>query len=433
MTPLRSMGLRRALVIASLLSLLIAGGAWWIVSADRVDDEDLDVSTAPARADPALVARGRYLAQAGHCAGCHTARGGASYAGGRPIATPFGTVHSSNLTPDAATGLGLWTANDFWRALHHGRSRDGRLLYPAFPYPNYSLVTRADADALFAYLRSLAPVAQPQRAHALRFPFDTQAALAAWRALYFDPQRFEPDAQRSAAWNRGAYLVRGLGHCSACHASRNALGAAADALALDGGTMPAPPWYAPSLASPHEAGLAGADAGEALRLLRSGVSAQASVSGPMAEVVRGSLQHLDEADLQAMVVYLQSLAPPPAARRPTASPALASAHGLDLYEKHCAACHGERGEGALGIYPPLAGSRALLADPPANAVLAVLGGGFPPATAGNPRPYGMPPFATLLDDAEIATLLTTLRASFGNAGSTVSALEVGRYRGSAGP
>jgi len=149
---------------------------------------------APDPASPDPVARGAYLALAGHCAGCHTARGGAPYAGGRPIATPFGTIHASNLTPDAATGIGTWTADDFARAMHEGRSKDGRALYPAFPYTDYTRLTRADTDALFAYLRRLPPANAPNRPHALRFPWSLPWLLDGWRLVYFRPDRFEPDA-----------------------------------------------------------------------------------------------------------------------------------------------------------------------------------------------------------------------------------------------
>ena len=168
-------------------------------------------------ASPDPVARGAYLALAGNCAGCHTARGGAPYAGGRPIATPFGTIHASNLTPDAATGIGTWTADDFARAMHEGRSRDGRALYLAFPYTDFTRLARADVDALFAYLRSLPPVDAPNRPHALRFPWSLPWLLDAWRLAYFRPGRLESDPSRDAAWNRGAYLVEALGHCGACH------------------------------------------------------------------------------------------------------------------------------------------------------------------------------------------------------------------------
>ena len=415
------------------VALLVAAAAWWSARPDDASEADARGAAGPLVDTPDLVARGRYLALAGNCAGCHTARGGQPYAGGRAIATPFGAVTSANLTPDAATGLGRWTARDFRRALHEGRSKDGRLLYPAFPYPNYSRVTRDDADALFAYLRSLEPVRRPQAAHELRFPFDTQAALAVWRALYFRPRHFEPDARRDAQWNRGAYLVQGLGHCSACHARRNALGATPDPLALDGGSMPAPPWYAPSLASAAEASLAGADADQAMRLLRDGVAAHAGASGPMAQVVRGSTQHLSDADLRAMVVYLQSLAPAAARKAAPAPPAIASAQGSELYDRHCAGCHGEAGEGVPGIYPALAGNRALLHEPPANLVQVVLGGAFPASTAANPRPFGMPPFATTLGDEEVAAVLSYIRNAWGQQAGAVSPLDVQRWRASVRP
>ena len=239
---------------------LCAAAVWWLGVRDAgesaTEGQGADRSGAPTGTtrsgagtgtgtDPSLVERGAYLARAGNCQGCHTAQGGAPYAGGRGVPTPFGTVFAPNLTPDASTGLGEWSANDFWRALHHGRARDGRLLYPAFPYPNYTRVTRADADALFAYLHSLSPVTQANTRHALAWPFDQQVALAVWRALYFRAAEVKatggPDAERepgrSAEWQRGAYLVEGLGHCNACHASRNALGATASTLDLAGGLI----------------------------------------------------------------------------------------------------------------------------------------------------------------------------------------------------
>ena len=194
--------------------------------------------------------RGRYLARLGNCMGCHTTRGGPEYAGGRAIDTPFGAVYSPNITADRDTGIGAWSADDFWRALHEGRSRDGRLLAPAFPYPNYTRVARADADALFAYLRTVAPVAQANRPHALQFPFGTQAAMWAWRTLFFRPGVYEPESERSVEWNRGAYLVQGLGHCGACHTPRNALGAARNSQWLAGGMIPVQNWYCLLYTSP---------------------------------------------------------------------------------------------------------------------------------------------------------------------------------------
>lgn len=417
---------RKALVVLLLL-LAVASAAVWVLN--RRDEQPIREGTAFS-ASPAQIERGRYLANAGNCVACHTARGGAAYAGGRAIETPFGTIYASNLTPDADTGIGRWTVDHFWRAMHNGRSRDGRLLYPAFPYPNYTQVTREDSDALFAYLQSLPPVAQANRPHALRFPYNTQAALAAWRALFFQPGEFEPRTDKPAEWNRGAYLVRGLGHCTACHAARNVFGATSENLELSGGLIPMQNWYAPSLASADEAGVADWETAHVVQLLKTGVSPQASVMGPMAEVVYRSTQHLSDADAHAMAVFLKDLpqTPPPASREPVRASAAEMARGAKLYEQHCAVCHGDAGEGGGRAYPPLAGNRAVTMAVPANLVRVVLSGGYPPATAGNPRPYGMPPFSHVLDDAEVAAVVTYIRGSWGNGADPVSHLDVLRYR-----
>ena len=365
-------------------------------------------------------ARGAYLARLGNCAGCHTARGGAAYAGGRGLTTPFGTVYAGNLTPDVATGLGAWSADDFWRALHHGQGRDGRWLVPAFPYTEFTLITREDSDSLFAHLRSLAPVVQTNRPHALGFPFNTQLALAAWRALYFRPARFEPEPARSAAWNRGAYLVRGLGHCAACHAPRNARGATVDALALRGGQMPLQPWFAPALGM---AGTGEKAAADLIRLLKTGRSSLGVASGPMAEVVVRSSQHWTDADLRAVAIYLQSL---PATTSAVANHAPAAPRtlkqGAALYGEHCAACHGQQGEGAAGAVSPLAGNPSVRQASATNLIQAVLHGGFAPTTAAYPQPYGMPPQA--LSHAEVAAVLSHVRQSWGNDAPAVSEVDV---------
>jgi mono/diheme cytochrome c family protein len=431
--------MRRLRVAATLLAafalvaLLAVALVVWLNRDDVVDRTgDRGANASDAAANDSSVARGEYLVRAGSCFGCHTEPGGAPYSGGRAIETPFGTVHAPNLTPDA-TGLAAWTTEDFWRALHNGRSRDGRLLYPAFPYPNYTRLARADSDAMFAYFRSLAPVARPNRAHALRFPFDQQAALAVWRALFFRPARFETDAARSPQWNRGAYLVETLGHCNACHSRRNVFGATAGPLDLAGGLIPIQNWYAPSLYDNREAGVGDWPEGDVVALLQSGVCARGTVQGPMAEVVARSTRYLSAGDLAAMAVYLRAL---PAAGERAGSPrednaASANPRGAKLYADHCAACHGERGEGVTGAYPALAGNRAVAISPPSNLVHIVLRGGFPPTTAGNPRPFGMPPFATVLSDQDVADLLSHLRASWGQRASAVSTLEVSRYRGAA--
>jgi mono/diheme cytochrome c family protein len=405
-----------------------------LVLALNLRDESNDAAPAPA-ATPELLARGAYLARLGNCAACHTTRGGTPYAGGRGIDTPFGTVYSSNLTPDAQTGLGRWSASDFWRALHNGRSQDGGLLYPAFPYTSYTAVTRADSDALYVYLQSLPATAQAATPHALRWPFSTQPALAVWRALYFQPGVQQADPQQSAEWNRGAYLVRGLGHCGACHTARNALGASSGELDLAGGLIPMQNWYAPSLASPHEAGVAGWPLEDVVRLLQTGVAPGVTVRGPMAEVVRQSMQYWSADDLGAVATYLQALpqttSTPPLRDLPP-TPGRMLERGAQLYDRHCAQCHGAQGQGVVGAYPPLAGNRAVTMANTANLVQTVLNGGFAPATAGNPRPYGMPPFVLVLDDSDIAAVLTHIRSAWGNQAQGVTELDVNRMRASPG-
>jgi mono/diheme cytochrome c family protein len=386
-------------------------------------------SAAASAATPDNIARGAYLAQAGDCMACHTARGGTAYAGGRSLDTPFGALFAPNITPDRETGIGTWSADDFWRALHNGKSPNGRLLYPAFPYTNYTKVTRADADALYAFLRSLPPAKQANTPHTLRFPYNQQIMLAGWRLLYFKPGVYQPAAVQSPAWNRGAYLVEGLGHCSACHSSRNAAGAIQGG--LGGGLIPILGWYAPSLTSDAEAGLGSWQLPHIVELLKTGISPRATVFGPMAEVVARSLQHVSEPDVAAMATYLKSLPATTAeAREELKGPRVEQvvAQGKKLYETHCIDCHGSDGKGLPPHYPPLSGNRAITMDHSVNAVRIVLNGGFAPGTAGNPRPYGMPPFSHVMDDNEVAAVVTYLRASWGNRAGPVTAAEVNRYR-----
>ncbi len=387
-----------------------------------------------AQAYAGQVEHGQYLATAGNCASCHTARGGAIYAGGRAIETPFGQVFSSNITPDRATGIGNWTADDFWRALHHGKSKNGRLLYPAFPYPNYTKVTRADSDAMFAYLQTLPAVDQANRQHALRMPYSTQPVLAIWRALYFRPGVYQAEANRSAEWNRGAYLVQGLGHCNACHTSRDVLGGSDEQEDLAGGMMPMSNWYASSLTSDSKAGLGNWEKQHIADLLKTGVSERAAVFGPMSEVVYKSLQYLNDSDMQAMAEYLKSL-PQSTISPPSGDAVLNKAQqdfvmdwGGKLYGKHCAGCHGEKGQGRAPAYLPFADRHSLSMSSAVNSIRIVMNGGYPPGTAGNPRPFGMPPFRSMLSDEEVAAVVSYIRNAWGNQAGWVTPDEVNRYR-----
>ena len=416
--------------ILALLAAALALAGLGIVTLWPADDAGPPATTAALPA-PEQVARGAYLARAGDCMACHTTRGGAAYAGGRALQTPFGSVISPNITSDRETGIGSWSADDFWRALHNGKSRDGRLLYPAFPYTNYTKVTRDDADALYAFFQSVPAQRQVNRAHELRFPYNQQIMLAAWRALYFRPAVWRPQGGQSVEWNRGAYLVQGLGHCSACHSGRNPLGASEDT--LSGGLIPVLGWYAPSLTSDAEAGLGNWDAAHIVALLKTGVSPRATVFGPMAEVVQQSLQHLGQADVNAMAVYLKSLPNASTEKPPPAAPLSPRAQaqydsGAKLYQTHCADCHQANGSGIAPAYPPLAGNRALTMADAANPIRIVLNGGFAPGTEGNSRPYGMPAYGPLLNDGEVAAVVSYLRSAWGNTAPPVSANDVNKYR-----
>jgi mono/diheme cytochrome c family protein len=405
-----------------------------VIGLDVVREPGSDQTSVPVADISQQIEQGKYLALAGNCMACHTTRGGQEYAGGRAIATPFGNIYASNITPDDETGIGKWTADDFWRAIHNGKSRDGSFLYPAFPYPNYTKVTRADADAMFAYLRTLPPVRQKNREHDLRFPYNQRMLLAFWRTLYFTPGGYQEQADQPRDWNRGAYLVQGLGHCSACHTSRNAFGGTTTKGDLGGGRIPVLNWYAASLTSDAETGLGDWQTRDIADLLKTGVSQRGTAIGPMAEVVSKSLQHLSDADIHSMAVYLKSIPKSDTAGETAPNPITIDAaavlkRGARLYEQHCVECHQADGKGAPPAYPPLAGNRSLAAYSPINPVRMVLNGGYPPTTEGNPRPYGMPPFGFALNDGEVADVVSYIRHSWGNNGNLVSPVDVSRVRG----
>jgi mono/diheme cytochrome c family protein len=409
------------------IGLLLAAGLFAVGGCGPTapDAPARDAASTLPPANAAQIERGHQLAVLGHCAGCHTARGGSAMAGGRPLPTPFGVVYPGNLTPDADTGLGGWTADDFFRALHHGRSRDGRALVPAFPYTSYTHVTRDDSDALFAYLRSLPPVVQANRPHALRFPYGTPFALSLWQWLFFQPADLDSEAAARRALPprlaRGGYLVQGLGHCGECHAPRNAFGA--PAAEATGAEMPLGEGYAPPL-NPV-AGIA-MPADEIVALLKAGQTARSSVLGPMAGVVFGSTQHWPDDDLRAVAEYIAALPPLPAPPAADAAPPALMQAGQRVYDDRCADCHGAQGQGAPGAYPALAGNPTVQQPSVTNLVKLLHHGGFAPATAAQPRPYGMPP--QMLTEDETAAVLTYLRQGWGHQASAVTPAQVLRLR-----
>ncbi len=379
--------------------------------------------------DNDIVAQGEYLAQAANCMGCHTARGGEDFAGGHRLGTDFGTFFTPNITPDVETGIGDWTRQEFHDAMRHGRRPDGSALYPACPYTSFTQMSDEDIDALHAYLASRPAVRNETRAHYLSFPASFRPLQRAWQRLYFDAGAFQSDPERSESWNRGAFLVRGPAHCMACHAERDRFGSTRAESARGGHVQG---WYAPSLYSSTEAGLQDWPEDDAVRLLRAGKSEEAVVTGPMADVVHDSLQHLTEDDIRSMVHYLQTLPdhePEPARHQAGMTQERYDdllIHGGDIYESHCMDCHGRSGEGteAAGA---LAGNRAVTLNDPTNVIQIIRRGGYAPGTAGNPRPYGMPPFPDL-NDADVAAVATYIRRSWGNEASPVTRSTVERTR-----
>jgi mono/diheme cytochrome c family protein len=422
---------RSAIVLAVLVVLVIAAAAvvfWMLPGPLPVKGHE---AKAPNRATQ-VIDRGEYLARAGDCVACHTAPNGKPFAGGRPMPTPFGALYVPNITPDDETGIGQWTPDDFYRMMHTGVSRDGTLLYPAMPFASYTKVTRGDSDAIYAYLMSVPPVKQQNHPHELKFPFNNRDLLLGWRTLYFKEGEYVPETRQTAEWNRGAYLVQGLGHCAMCHTAINALGGSSEAKAFEGGMIPNQNWYAPSLTSNREAGLGNWELKDIADLLQVGASHRGTTYGPMAEVVYNSLQYLSDEDAKAMAVYLKSLPqresePPPTSQARLVQPSVMET-GRKVYEAQCATCHGDEGKGHAPAFPPLAGNQSITMSSPVNAIRMVLNGGYAPGTAKNPRPYGMPPFSHILDDDEVAAVVTYIRVAWENTGTPVTPAQANSLR-----
>jgi mono/diheme cytochrome c family protein len=367
------------------------------------------------------IERGRYLAAAGDCAACHTAEGGKPYAGGRPVPTPFGVIYSTNITPDKDTGIGRWTEAQFYRAMHEGIRADGKHLYPAFPYPWYTKLSREDVDAIKAFLDALPPVREENKQTALPWPLSVREVMTGWNSLYFTKGEYRPDPGQSAEWNRGAYLVEGLGHCGACHTPKNIAGGLKTRQNLEGGY--GENWYATSLTNDVRDGLGDWTLEDIVRYLKTGVNARAAATGPMAEVIENSTQHLSDADLRAIAVYLRSLP----GRNQTANAETDKqrlARGQALYIDQCAGCHMEDGSGQRRAFPPLAGNAVVQAREPGAMLHMIIDGARVVATAHDPSALAMPAFGWKLTDQDVADLATYLRAAWGNRAAPVSVSQV---------
>jgi mono/diheme cytochrome c family protein len=372
-----------------------------------------------------MIQAGRYLTRIGDCKSCHTVEGGKPYAGGRPVPTPFGILYSTNITPDADTGIGAWSEADFYRAMHLGIDHQGNRLYPAFPYPSFTHMTRGDVDAIKAYLDTVKPVRQVDRPPKLSWPYSMRSMLTFWDGLYLHPGEFKPNPKRSAQWNRGAYLVTGAGHCGACHTPRNFLGAPDRDHPMQGGK--AEHVFVPNLGAGKRDGLSNWSEQDIVEYLATGSNAHATAAGPMAEEVHMSTQYIKQRDLEAIAVYLKSL-PGPQASTPAAPDKDIMQTGRAIYIDDCAGCHMDDGSGLRNAFPPLRHSSAIQAAKPSMLIAVVLEGARSPTTDAKPTGLTMPAFDSKLNDAEVAALVTYVRNAWGNRASSVAKSDVSQLR-----
>ncbi len=360
----------------------------------------------PGNADQ--ISRGAYLVRIGDCEACHTVTGSPKLSGGLYLNTPFGKMATPNLTPDKETGIGTWSDNDFYRALHEGIRKDGAYLYPGLPYPWYTKVTRDDVMAIKAYLFSLPPVHAPQKPDHLIFPFNIRTGIAGWNALYFKEGTYQPDPTKSAVWNRGAYIVEGLGHCADCHTPKNLAQAPINSEAFAGGKFD--DWYAPNITTDKKEGIGTWSQAQIVSYLKEGAAAGKGVAfGPMAQTVHDSLSHLTDADLTAIATYLQTIPPKATYKLAALEPGAGKEAGRLVYLSYCSSCHQPNGQGIGNAIPPLADNGAVASQGPEN-VLRVVIGGLPAQASYGP----MPGFATLLSPEQIADVTNYVRTAWSN-------------------
>jgi mono/diheme cytochrome c family protein len=369
--------------------------------------------------------RGQYLVAAGDCMSCHLRDGGEPFAGGLPLKTPFGVIYSSNITSDRDTGIGGWTAEQFYRAMHDGKGSRGENLYPAFPYPWFRRVSRADSDAILAYLKTTPPVNYTPPENQLHFPLNFRSMVKGWNLLFLNAKEFMADPARSNEWNRGAYLVEGLGHCSGCHSPKSRLGADISDEVLYGGNLDA--WVAPDLTPNIRTGLGGWSLDDIAEYLKTGRNAHAGAAGAMAEVVTYSTSLLTDEDRHAIAVYLRSLPPSPSVAVVAPEPD-AMQRGAAIYSDACAPCHLENGVGQPRYFPPLAHNAMLQQSDATGLEHLILAGGRIGSTPSRPSALTMPSFAWKLSDQEIADVSTYIRHSWGNAAPAVPVTDITRLR-----
>lgn len=371
------------------------------------------------------IIRGRYQAVLGDCAACHTKPGGRPFAGGAPLETPFGPIVPPNITPHA-TGIGDWSLDDFRRMMRTGTGHDGKRLYPAMPYTNYTMMPRKDVDDLWAYLTTLEPVDNFVEANQLPFPFNIRLSMWGWNLLNFEEKDFRPDPNKSPEWNRGAYIVQGPGHCGTCHTPRTLTGADDTAKFLQGASLQG--WYAPNITAAQPNGIGDWSEDELVQYLKTGVNDRTIVSGPMAEAIQDSTSQMTDGDLRAIAVYLKSLEPK-SERKASPKPADdRMARGQDIYNATCLGCHGGEGKGASQLFPALAGNSIVMQDSSETLARLVLEGSQAGHTAERPTSPAMPALGWRLNDQQIADVLTYVRNSWGNSATAPAAGDVSSVR-----
>jgi len=365
--------------------------------------------------------RGQYLVAAGDCMSCHLREGGAPLAGGLGLSTPFGVIYTPNITSDRETGIGGWSADQFYQAMHQGIDDEGSNLYPAFPYPWYTLVSREDDDAILAFLKSTPPVKYTPPANSLVFPLRFRFAVKGWNLLYFNPRGFNADPRQSPEWNRGAYLVNGLGHCGGCHTPKGALGADKSGAEFHGGTLDS--WVAPDLTANDRTGLGAWSIDDVTEYLGTGRNAHAGAGGAMAEVITYSTSLMNDTDRHAMAVYLKSLPASPSVAAAEPEPG-AMRRGAAIYSDACASCHLEDGVGQPRYFPPLGRDAMLQQADPLGLEHLILAGGRVGTSVARPSAMTMPSFAWKLTDGEVSDVSTFIRNSWGNRAAPVSVADV---------
>jgi mono/diheme cytochrome c family protein len=436
----------RFVIGAVIVGTVVALGAVWYVrgpgplaftggkSVALADYKDGDPTGVPADMRQAnLLERGRYLTEAADCAVCHTAPGGKEYAGGFAFKLPFGTMYSTNITPDKETGIGKYTDQEFLDAMHRGIRRDGARLYPAMPYTSYTYITDADALAIKAYLFSLAPVRAVPLQNTLMFPFNQRWAMMFWSLVFNRDTRFQLDTSQSLKWNRGAYLAEALAHCGECHTPRN-IGFALDNRKKFAGA-PVAGWRAFNISSDRATGVGGWTDEDIARYLSTGhASGHGTASGAMGEAVDHSFSKMAPDDIEAMVTFLRSVPPsttPDFSLRSTPAPGspkegvTASLLGKKIFEGACASCHGWTGESAVSPFATLTGSAAVN-DPSATNVAQIVVGGMRRLTPNGA--LSMPSFGHAYSDDEIAAVANYITARFGAKASSITARDVANLR-----